>query len=716
MQQKPTTSSAGSLYLLVLLTALLAASGQGQAASPGNDTALGVQHAIPSWLQEGPFIQARGNWEPLMFIVRRGHGFSFLRNLQERRGFADPSLKENWKALFDDEAIEHEMKAGSTYWTTQLFKGFGIEAEAEDRQYIKELVPRLQENGFRVGGYVVGSISYETFLLEEPSAEDWFVPLDYWGEAATYNKQYFRRRVWFHHPGYKDYIKKVIRLGVQEYGMDLIHFDNIGNQGKVPIFSHPMAVEAFRDYLRDKYTPERLKERLGFGDPKFVLPPIAPALGDQQFFYDPLIMEWIDFRCQMVGDYIKEMTDYVRSLNKEVATDINIGTLSGGNRAWEKGLRLSLLLPHTDVYIVEGNNGGQYTGDGRLISNIRDYKIGRTFSNLVLNRMGSPGGSDYTPVTVPEQLAFNQHCMGPASMKQENWKYIRFMKDNFQHFLDTENIADVAIVRSYCSMAYNNYSTHESTILFEQTLIQANIPFDIIFDEHLADLSKYSVLVLANQESLSDIAIKQIKGFVNRGGGVVATGLTSLFDDWRRRRPTFGLIDLFKTDPPPPAARGELPVPLKKVEKRNRIGKGRVVYITSIEPSKNRSEFATMSNKYWKLPRNWQQLKDAVTWAAGGELSLEIKAPKYVIAELLRQDKLDELIVHLVNFNVIAEPVVENVEIDLGVPEGMNIKRVSLLCAEDSGTETRDLRFKTDNNRIHFTVPILNAYAMLLIK
>jgi hypothetical protein len=290
------------------------------------------------------------------------------------------------------------------------------------------------------------------------------------------------------------------------------------------------------------------------------------------------------------------------------------------------------------------------------------------------------------------------------------------MKDNFQHFLDTENIADVAIVRSYPSMAYNNYSTHQSTILFKQTLIQANIPFDIIFDEHLADLSKYSVLILANQESLSDTALKQIEGFVNHGGGVVATGLTSLFDDWRRRRPTFGLIDLFKTDPPPPAARGELPVPLEEVEKRNRIGKGRVVYITSIEPSKNRSEFATMSNKYWKLPKNWQQLKDAVTWAAGGELSLELKAPQYVVAEILRHKKLDELILHLVNFNVVEVPVVENVEVDLEIPEGMDIKRISMLYAKDSGTGTQNIRFKTDNNRIYFTVPKLNAYAMLLIE
>ena len=104
-----------SRHFLVLLTILLAAYGQQQVSAESRGTIVQKQRTTPSWLQEGPFIQARGNWEPLMFIVRRGHGFSFLRNLQERRGFADPSLKENWKALFNDEAIEHEKKAGSTY-------------------------------------------------------------------------------------------------------------------------------------------------------------------------------------------------------------------------------------------------------------------------------------------------------------------------------------------------------------------------------------------------------------------------------------------------------------------------------------------------------------------------------------------------------------------------------------------------------------------------
>ena len=680
----------------------------------GENPATGNTHVTPAWLTVRPFVQARGSSEPLTFIVRRGHQFSYLRNLQKRRGFADPDIRDNWLALVSDEILAYEKKAGSNYWTAQLFKGFGLEAEAEDRQYLPELVSRLKKSGFRVGGYVGGTIAYETFLIEHSEAEDWFVPLDYWGEAATYNNQYFRRRIWFDHPGYKAYMKRVLKLGVEEYGMDLIHFDNVGNVGKIPVFSHPMAIEAFRDYLREKYSPAKLKDRLGFSDPRFVLPPVAPVLGDQEFFYDPLIMEWIDFRCEMLGAYIKELTEYVRSLNPEVATDINIGTLKGSNKAWENGQNLCLLLPHTDISIFEGSDSGVYTEDERLICNVRDYKIGRTFNNLVLNCAGSPSGIGYTPVSVPEQLAYNRHCLGPSSMNEDNWKYIQFLKKHFEYFRETENITDVAILRSYPSMAYNNYSTHQSTILFEQTLIQGNIPFDIIFDDHMTDLSKYSVLVLANQESLSDENLALIRNFVQEGGGLVATELTSLFTDWRRRRPTFGLLDLFKVEPPPPAARGKLPVITETQEKRNEVGAGRVVYIPEIIPSIDRPPLAKMSNKYWKLPSNWKQLKDAVQWAAGGELSVEIEAPLYVVSELLEQKQQNKTLLHLVNFNVTKEPVVRNIGVDLRIPGNKSVQSVSLFLPEEDSAS--DIPFNTKDNRITFTVPQIAAYGMLVIQ
>ena len=81
-----------------------------------------------------------------------------------------------------------------------------------------------------------------------------------------------------------------------------------------------------------------------------------------------------------------------------------------------------------------------------------------------------------------------------------------------------------------------------------------------------------------------------------------------------------------------------------------------------------------------------------------------------------QKKELDELILHLVNFNVVVEPEVEKVQVDLNIPEGMDIKQVSMLTATESGTQTKSLKFKMDKTRIHITVPKLNAYAMLIIK
>ncbi len=69
-------------------------------------------------------------------------------------------------------------------------------------------------------------------------------------------------------------------------------------------------------------------------------------------------------------------------------------------------------------------------------------------------------------------------------------------------------------------MGFNNDRPWQSAMLFEQALIQAKIPFDIVFNENLRDLSKYRVLVLADQECLNDNQLELMRRFVQQGGYV----------------------------------------------------------------------------------------------------------------------------------------------------------------------------------------------------
>ena len=66
----------------------------------------------------------------------------------------------------------------------------------------------------------------------------------------------------------------------------------------------------------------------------------------------------------------------------------------------------------------------------------------------------------------------------------------------------------------------------------EQALIQAKVPFHLIFDEHLHQLSpsKCKVLILPDSECLSDDQLALIRRFVEAGGGLIATEDAGLYD------------------------------------------------------------------------------------------------------------------------------------------------------------------------------------------
>lgn len=58
-------------------------------------------------------------------------------------------------------------------------------------------------------------------------------------------------------------------------------------------------------------------------------------------------------------------------------------------------------------------------------------------------------------------------------------------------------------------------------------------------------MSKYSALILPNVALLSDAQCAQLKAFVDRGGSLLATFETSLYDEYNHPRANFGLADVF---------------------------------------------------------------------------------------------------------------------------------------------------------------------------
>ena len=95
------------------------------------------------------------------------------------------------------------------------------------------------------------------------------------------------------------------------------------------------------------------------------------------------------------------------------------------------------------------------------------------------------------------------------------------------------------------SMAEDEYGTFLRGV--ERVLFDCHIPYRFVPDLDFSDekLKGLKVLLLPNAACLSEEHMEVIRHFVENGGGLVASFRTSLYDEKGRRRPDFGLKDVF---------------------------------------------------------------------------------------------------------------------------------------------------------------------------
>lgn len=679
--------------------------------------------ATPEWMQNEAIVMV-GNWDSAPIFRTRKGGY-------QKWDIDDYDLSHS------EEAVIKLKQMGVTMAMIHFFKGFGLKAESQQLEDAKKLAALCKKHGLRVGVYIGSTIGYETFLAEEPEARKWFVP-DYLGQPVRYSAaQTFRKKVYFMHPGYRKYIKKVLRIAIKDLGADLIHFDNTSGQALQPVFFHPMAQDDFRFYLENRYSDTQLRQRLGFSDVKYVEPP--SYTGPLNVIIDPLFQLWTDFRCQILADYYSEMELYIQEMNPQVAVENNPAGLTGTNSLWSSGIDYPRLLPHTDAFWDESANPG-YTSDSILISKIRTYRMASLFNNTVFTYTGE------SRLDMAESMAFNRQCLGMVGgmltgfelvrprtnrgfdnpytegISGESWsdmqnkvRYVKFFNDNFRFYKGARKISNVAVLHTYASLAFDNNRPYQSTWLFEQSLIQENIPFDIIFDKNLEDLSKYAVLVIPDQECLSDRNIGLIQTFVKSGGNVVVTELSSLYDDRFLRREDFGLRNLIGAEAPAWSGYDDRKeqVPSTRLI-RNVVSNSRVVYIPEVIPSFPKPAGAPMSNRYWKLPLNHNELIESVKWAASDNLPLAVKAPLYVTSELTGSSDNSSLMLHLVNYNFATDTLVTGIGVNLRIPDGKKTASVKMFSPDRK--ETEDIKFTEDGKKINFTVPSLKVYDLIVIS
>jgi hypothetical protein len=131
----------------------------------------------------------------------------------------------------------------------------------------------------------------------------------------------------------------------------------------------------------------------------------------------------------------------------------------------------------------------------------------------------------------------------------------RIYQWHFEHerYLRNEApLARVALLHSEQTAAYHpgvgtGDRAEDHMLGMYHALIEARIPFELVHEAFLIPdrIDQFKLIILADRAALSNDQCAAIRGYVSRGGSVLATFATSLYDETGRQRTDFGLADVF---------------------------------------------------------------------------------------------------------------------------------------------------------------------------
>ncbi len=125
-------------------------------------------------------------------------------------------------------------------------------------------------------------------------------------------------------------------------------------------------------------------------------------------------------------------------------------------------------------------------------------------------------------------------------------------KTNEEYLINRQPVASVGVVWSQENYDFYGRDQAEQGVEqplrgMTQALVRSRIPYVMVHaDDVDAMTEKLSVLILPNLAVMSQKQMASVRNFVNRGGHLIATGETSLYNEWGVRQEEYGLTDLLK--------------------------------------------------------------------------------------------------------------------------------------------------------------------------
>jgi Hypothetical glycosyl hydrolase 6 len=291
----------------------------------------------------------------------------------------------------------------------------------------------------------------------------------------------------------------------------------------------------------------------------------------------PAVKNWNDaaYRQWITWNYTRRLE--IWDLNNKICktaggqdctwSGMNSGSISGQSRSFRN---FKEICTRADIIMLDDqsrsdNSGFQHNGEnGKLIHGLLGW------DKLIPESMAMYQAHDpwFRLASKPEPEARMWMLEGIAGGIQPWWhmvgayhedrrmyhspeKVFQWHRQNEAYLINRLPVATVGVVWSQQHTDF--YGRDHTDELVElpwrgmvQALIRARIPYLPVNIDHIErDAAGLRTLILPNLAAMSDEQATSIKKFVRSGGSLVATGDSSLFDQWGDKRADYALADLF---------------------------------------------------------------------------------------------------------------------------------------------------------------------------
>ena len=500
-----------------------------------------------------PIVWSFWGHEPLRHLKRMGNDGDSIFTLGD--------WAEDWyNRIHEEEVLKKAAEKGINVVYTHFFKGFGLETERDEMENTKMLCEYGKKHGVKVLGYCqLGTLYNETFMDEAPDLEDWVIH-DKAGNIVTWLGEYYRYSPCFNSRSFIDYIKKVIKYGIEHVGLSGFHFDNSYNAA-----CHcDKCTEAFRKYL----TENADAESMGLRHFNHVRIPTEERASET---HDPLYIWWLRYKADLVAKVHKELFSYVKEIGGEDTIVLHNPCFPRPGKTFAKrGFEPSRISPDCDFVFAENGVGYIRVQDGRVKSMVNAFKFGECFGYKVFDtcwthdnvtgKMRLPYNREEVVRFVAQSAIFSGVCGSPwtvrtlkdgaknllenSPLSESLGEAFTYYRKNFDLFnLPAENNVKILYVPDNCmSMVDKGIDNIFDTV---EELVNKAVPFSITTAEKLDSLESGQIVIVPKVLYASENLIEKIKKAASRGVKFILIGhFARYYEDGKERRHSHKVFEL----------------------------------------------------------------------------------------------------------------------------------------------------------------------------